>query len=91
MGLKFFHQMTMSHPAVDTSGEHELVAIANELERYWSEQWRRAKEICDLLEQRLSSRTPAGPRLQLVSGAEAAAPQTGDGESVRPLLRVVEP
>ena len=91
MGLKFFGQMTMSHPAVDTSGEHELVAIANELERYWSEQWRRAKEICDLLEQRLATRTPARPQLQLVSDGAAAVPPTGDDEPARPLLRVVEP
>jgi hypothetical protein len=74
---------------VDTSGEHELVAIANELERYWSEQWRRAKEICDLLEQRLGSRSPARPQLQLVSDKEPV-PQPGDDESERPLLRVVE-
>jgi hypothetical protein len=91
MGLKFFGQMTMSHPAVDTSGEHELVAIANELERYWSEQWRRAKDICDLLEQRLATRTPARPQLTLVSDGTATVPRTGDGEPARPLLRVVEP
>jgi hypothetical protein len=90
MGLKFFPQMTMSHPAVDTSGEHELVTIAAELERYWSEQWRRAKEICDLLEQRLATPSMARPRLQVVSSA-TAAPQTGDDESARPLLRIVEP
>jgi hypothetical protein len=79
----------MSDPAVDTSGEYELVTIAAELERYWSEQWRRAKEICDLLEQRLATPSVAPPRLQVVSGA--AAPRTGDDESVRPLLRIVEP
>jgi hypothetical protein len=91
MGLKFSRQMTMSHPAVETSGEHELVAIAAELERYWSEQWRRAKEICDLLEQRLASRTPAAPRprLQLVAPAEAT-PVDGDDESPRPPLRLVD-
>jgi hypothetical protein len=75
---------------VDTSGEHELAAIANELERYWSEQWRRAKEICDLLEQRLANRTPATPQLRVVSGA-AALPRTGDDEPARPRLRIVEP
>lgn len=92
MGLKFFGQMTMSHPAVDTSGEHELVAIANELERYWSEQWRRAKEICDLLEQRLSTSSPvARPRLQLVTGTPALLPRTGDDEPAPPRLRIVEP
>jgi hypothetical protein len=74
---------------VDTSGEHELVAMAAELERYWSEQWRRAKEICDLLEKRLASRSPARPQLQLVAG-EDPAPQSGDDQSGRPLLRVVE-
>ena len=90
MGLKFSGEMTMSDPAVDTSGEHELVAIAAELERYWSEQWRRAKEICDLLEQRLATRTPARPRLQLVSGA-TTPPETGDAQPVRPLLKIVDP
>jgi hypothetical protein len=81
--------MTMSDPAVDTSGEHELVAIASELERYWSEQWRRAKEICDLLEQRLADRAPAAPRLQLVSRAEAA-PGDADDDSPRPPLTLVD-
>lgn len=79
----------MSEPAVDTSGEHELVAIASELERYWSEQWRRAKEICDLLEQRLATPSRPRPRLQVVSGAKAV-PETGDPESGRPPLRIVD-
>ena len=89
MPLKFFAQMTMSHPAVETSGEHELVAIAAELERYWSEQWRRAKEICDLLEERLAHKTPATPRLQLVSAADASADESGDAPP-RPPLRLVD-
>ena len=75
---------------MDTSGEHELVAIAAELERYWSEQWRRAKEICDLLEQRLATRSPARPRLQLVTDA-SALPETGDAPAARPSLKIVEP
>lgn len=74
---------------MDTSGEHELVAIASELERYWSEQWRRAKEICDLLEQRLATRPPTQPPLQLVSGT-ADVPESSDTKSGRPLLRVVD-
>jgi hypothetical protein len=54
--------------AVDAPGDHELVTIAAELERYWLEQWRRAKEICDLLERRLAGRTIAPrPQLRLVS------------------------
>jgi hypothetical protein len=81
--------MTMSHPAVDTSGEHELVAIASELERYWTEQWRRAKEICDLLEQRLADRASSGPRLQLVSHADAAAGDPDD-DRPRPPLKLVD-
>jgi hypothetical protein len=89
MGLKFWRQMTMSHPAVDNSGEHELAAIAAELERYWSEQWRRAKEICDLLEERLGSRTPSRPSLQLLTAADAA-PADSDDESPRPHLRLVD-
>ena len=74
---------------METSGEHELVAIAAELERYWSEQWRRAREICDLLEQRLATRTPASPRLQLVTGA-AALPEATDASPARPSLKIVE-
>jgi len=82
--------MTMSEPAVDNSGEHELVTIAAELERYWSEQWRRAKEICDLLEQRLDGRTAAlTPRLQLVAPADAA-PADGDADRGRPSLKLVD-
>jgi hypothetical protein len=89
MGLKFSPQMTMSHPAVDNSGEHELVAIAAELERYWSEQWRRAKEICDLLEQRLGTRPTARPSLELVTAADAV-PAEGTDEQSRPHLRLVD-
>jgi len=89
MGLKFSLEMTMSHPAVETSGEHELVTIAAELERYWSEQWRRAKEICDLLEQRLANTASARPNLQLVSAPEAAADETDDAPQ-RPPLRLVD-
>ena len=82
--------MTMSEPAVDNSGEHELVAIAAELERYWSEQWGRAKEICDLLEQRLDGRPAAiSPRLQLVTSA-GAAPVDGDVDLRRPSLKLVD-
>jgi hypothetical protein len=73
---------------VDTSGEHELVAIAAELERYWSEQWRRAKEICDLLEQRLATHSPGKPRLQLVSTSDAAASNADD--LPRPPLKLVD-
>ncbi len=79
----------MSEPAVDNSGEHELVAIANELERYWSEQWRRAKEICDLLEQRLGNRAPVRPCLRLVTQAEAPAFE-GDADLRRTSLKLVD-
>jgi hypothetical protein len=89
MGLKFSPEMTMSEPAVDTSGEHELVAIASELERYWSEQWRRAKEICDLLEQRLGTRAVARPQLQLVSGTDTL-PESSEPGPTRPRLTIVD-
>jgi len=79
--------MTMTVSGVDTSGETELVAIAAELERYWSEQWRRAKEICDLLEQRLATRTPGRPQLRVVSTDDLAAP-TADEAPPRPPLRL---
>ncbi len=81
--------MTMSDPAVDNSGEHELAAIASELERYWSEQWRRAKEICDLLEQRLANKTSVAPRLQLVAPADPVPTDAGD-DSARPPLKLVD-
>ena len=75
---------------MENSGEHELVAIASELERYWSEQWRRAKEICDLLEQRLATRTAAvSPRLRLVTPTDTA-PVDADGEQRRPSLKLVD-
>lgn len=80
----------MSEPAVDNSGEHELVAIATELERYWSEQWRRAKEICDLLEQRLAGRAPAaGAQLRLVAPADTT-PVDADAKRRRPSLKLVD-
>jgi hypothetical protein len=72
---------------VDTSGENELVAIAAELERYWSEQWRRAKEICDLLEQRLAAGSTTKPQLRLVR----PAPTTPEpGQSEPPALKLID-
>jgi hypothetical protein len=81
--------MTISQPAVDNSGEHELTTIAAELERYWSEQWRRAKEICDLLEQRLALDTAARPRLHLVATA-GTSPEEPAAKDTRPPLRIVD-
>jgi len=52
------------------SQEHELVALAAELERYWSDQWRRAKEICDLLEQRVAGGPAVRPQLRLVDAPQ---------------------
>jgi hypothetical protein len=74
---------------VDGTGEHELVAIAAELERYWADQWRRAKEICDLLERRLAGRPVASrPELRLVG--PGAAPDAGTTEPSRPDLKLVD-
>jgi len=81
--------MTMTALPVETSGENELAAIAAELERYWSEQWRRAKEICDLLEQRLAARPVARPQLRLVSPAPAAS-EPGQSEQSRPPLKLLD-
>ena len=82
--------MTMKG-AVDGSKEPELAVIAAELERYWAEQWRRAKEICDLLERRLATRTAiAGrPELRLVGPPAAPEPPDASGTS-RPSLRLVD-
>jgi hypothetical protein len=81
--------MTMTALPVDTSGETELSAIAAELERYWSEQWRRAKEICDLLEQRLAAVPPVRPQLRLV-GPTPAAPEGGASDEPGPALKLVD-
>jgi hypothetical protein len=80
--------MTMK-AAVDGSGESELVVIAAELERYWAEQWRRAKEICDLLEQRLAGKTLA-TRAELRLVGPPAGPETGDAKPSRADLRLVD-
>jgi hypothetical protein len=74
---------------VDASGENELAAIAAELERYWSEQWRRAREICDLLEQRLAAGATDRPQLRLVGAPETAADVTQPDRS-RPALKLVD-
>ena len=71
------------------SEEHELVALAAELERYRSEQWRRAKEICDLLEQRLAAGPAVKPQLHLV-GSPETAPDAGQVEQSPPALKLVD-
>ena len=79
----------MTRLPVDTSGENELVAIAAELERYWSEQWRRAKEICDLLEQRLAAGAAVRPQLRLV-GTPDQTPKAAQPEQQPPPLKLVD-
>jgi hypothetical protein len=76
-------------PAVDGPGEHELVVITAELERYWADQWRRAKEICDLLERRLAGGTVA-PRPELRLVGTPATPESGEAEPPRPDLKLVD-
>jgi hypothetical protein len=71
------------------SQEHELAALAAELERYWSDQWRRAKEICDLLEQRVAGGPAVRPRLRVVSSPEPA-PEAGSTEPSPPALKLVD-
>jgi hypothetical protein len=75
---------------VDGKGDHELVTIAAELERYWAEQWRRAKEICDLLERRLAGHAALAPRpeLRIVGPPPPADPATA--EPSRPDLKLVD-
>ena len=74
---------------MDTSQEHELVALAAELERYWSDQWRRAKEICDLLERRLAAGAAVRPELRLVSPPQTT-PDAGQTEQTPPVLKLVD-
>jgi hypothetical protein len=47
--------------------ENEFTSVAAELDRYWLEQLRRAREICDLLERQLSA--VSRPHLRLLSSA----------------------
>jgi hypothetical protein len=81
--------MTMSAMPVDKPGENELAVIAAELERYWSEQWRRAKEICDLLEQRLAAGAAVRPQLRLVSPSPTTS-DAGPIEQSPPALKLVD-
>jgi hypothetical protein len=82
--------MTMTALPVEMSGENELTAIAAELERYWADQWRRAKEICDLLEQRLAvGPSAARPQLRLVSPTPAT-PDAASADESRPALKLVD-
>jgi hypothetical protein len=71
------------------SQEHELVALAAELERYWSDQWRRAKEICDLLEQRLAAGPAVRPELRLVTPPQTTS-DAGQIEQSPPALKLVD-
>ena len=73
---------------MDISQEHELVALAAELERYWSDQWRRAKEICDLLEQRVAAGPAVRPRLRVVNSPQPA-PEAGPTGQSPPALKLV--
>lgn len=50
-----------------TDRESELASVAAELDRYWLEQLRRAREICDLLERQFSA--VSRPNLRLLSSA----------------------
>ncbi len=76
---------------MDGTGESELVAIAAELERYWADQWRRAKEICDLLELRLAGTRSLAPRPELrLVGSPSAAPEQPDSSRSRPDLRLID-
>jgi hypothetical protein len=76
---------------VDGSGESELVAIAAELERYWAEQWRRAKEICDLLERRLAGTRALSPRPELrLVGPSVATPDQEEPSRQRPDLKLID-
>jgi hypothetical protein len=50
---------------VGSHREDEFSSLRTELDRYWLEQLRRAREICDLLERQLSA--VSRPHLHLVS------------------------
>ena len=63
---------------MDTSQEHELVALAAELERYWSDQWRR-----------LAAGAAARPELRLVNPPQTT-PDAGQTEQSPPALKLVD-
>jgi hypothetical protein len=62
--------------------EKELASLATELDRYWLEQLRRAKEICDLLERQFSA--VSRPQLRLVSSVPPNADPTQTERQSRP-------
>ncbi len=54
--------------------ETDLASVAAELDRYWLEQLRRAREICDLLERQFSA--VSRPHLRLISSVPPGAEST---------------
>ena len=66
-------------------------AAAAELERYWVEQARRAKEICDLLERHVRDSLGFPSPLQVLHSSESSGENELDRrhERRRPMLRLV--
>jgi hypothetical protein len=64
-------------------------ALTVELERCWEEQWRRAKEICDLLDECFGTAPLEPSRLRLVL-TEGDPEPAGPTPSRKPRLRALD-
>ena len=66
-------------------------AVATELERYWVEQSRRAKEICDLLERHVRDSLGLSPQLGMLRSSDESGEAEPEhrAERRRPALRLV--
>jgi hypothetical protein len=65
-------------------------ALTAELERCWEEQWRRAKEICDLLDECFGTAPLEPARLRLVVPAERDLEASAPAPARKPKLRALD-
>ena len=65
-------------------------ALTAELERCWEEQWRRAKEICDLLDECFGNAPLEPARLRLVVPAERDLEASAPVPDRKPQLRALD-
>ena len=65
-------------------------ALTAELERCWEEQWRRAKEICDLLDECFGTAPLEPASLRLVVPTEADSEPADPPPRRKPRLRALD-
>ena len=65
-------------------------ALTAELERCWEEQWRRAKEICDLLDECFGTAPLEPARLRLVVPTECDLEASAPSPARKPKLRALD-